>query len=184
MYEKSIELIASFPASLFNTAGIQSLFFNLCRHLDVENSVTKYIASFDSMSSKLTGRDLLGAQELASDYFFQKQQYGEATTRLQSLLSSTSLPSSSRMEVVCKLVLSAIYASPEEAIRLAQQLPDVDIVENVDMAELEEMLRRRDYLKKATTPAAVGLSPPTTPQVEMEVEEEVTNVVTSIRKIV
>lgn len=185
LYEKCIQLILSFPSSLFNTVAIQSLFFNLCKQLDTEKAVSSYLQSFDSMTQRLTGHDLQSAQELASDYFFEKQQYAESTSRLQTILSNTSLPSSSRMELVCKLVLSAVYSSPEEAIRLAQQLPDVDIVENADMNELEEMLRRRDFLKKATTPAAAALSNPTTPQAEMEVEEAPVNtVVTNIRKIV
>lgn len=153
--------------------------------MDTEKAISSYLQSFDSLTQKLTGQDLISAQELASDYFFEKQQYAESTSRLQSILSSTSLPSSSRMELICKLVLSAVYSSPEEAIRLAEQLPDVDIVENADMNELEEMLRRRDFLKKAATPAAAALSNPTTPQVEMEVEEEPANtVVTNLRKIV
>lgn len=185
MYEKAIELMTSFPSTLFNTVSIQSLFFNLCKHLDAEKSISEYIKSFDSMTSNLSGQDLIGAQELASDYFFEKQQYDEASSRLQSILSSNTLSSSSRMEVICKFILSAVYSAPQEAIRLAEQLPDVDIVENVDMNELEEMLRRRDYLKKATTPAAAALTPPTTPKMDMEVEEEASvNAVTNIRKIV
>ena len=132
---------------MFNTAGIQSLFFNLCKHLDAEQSISSYLKSFDSLTSKLSGQELFGAQELASDYFFEKKQYDEASSRLQSLLSSNSMSSLSRMEIMSKLVLSTVFSSPKEAIRMAQQLPDVDIVENVDMNELEEMLRRRDYLK-------------------------------------
>ena len=31
LYEKCIQLILSFPSSLFNTVAIQSLFFNLCK---------------------------------------------------------------------------------------------------------------------------------------------------------
>ena len=143
----------------------------------------------------MTTQDSTNAQELASDYFFERHCYSEATSRLQSLLASNSLPSNQRMEVVCKLVLSCIHSSPAEAIHLAQQLPDVDIVENVDMNELEEMLKRRDFLKKvsASAPASAasaavsGLTPVTTPREnEMEVEEEgaTSNVVINIRKIV
>ena len=183
--------MTSFPSSLFNTKGIQSLFFNLCRHVDEEKQVAKFINLFDSM----TVNDNTSAQELASDYFFERHCYSEATTRLQSLLASNSLTSNRRMEVICKLVLSCIHSSPSEAIHLAQQLPDVDIVDNVDMNELEEMLKRRDFLKKtsstatatAASAAVANLSPTTTPreaEMEEEGEPEASNVVLNIRKIV
>ena len=76
-----------------------------------------------------------------------------AATQLRSLLEHPTLDAQSRIEIISRLVLAASHSAPEEAIRLSVQLPEVGILENVDMDKLEEMLCRRDYLKHTTTPS-------------------------------
>ena len=73
-----------------------------------------------------------------------------------------------------RLVLATSHSNQEEAIRLAAQLPEVGIVENVDMNELEELLHRREYLKHTTPPATTS----------MEVEEVPATSVESVKKMV
>ena len=64
------------------------------------------------------------------------------------------------------------------------------VIQDMDMNELEDMLKRRDFLKRAgpteaVTEAAAALSHPTTPQAEMEVEEtHPTGVLENVRKLV
>ena len=115
--------------------------------------------------------------QATAKYFFDTHQYDLAATQLRSLLEHPTLDAQSRIEIISRLVLAAAHSAPEEAIRLSVQLPEVGIIENVDMDKLEEMLCRRDYLKHATTPSTQGDSMETE---SMEPEMDIGNV----RKIV
>ena len=125
-----------------------------------------------------------------AEYFFEAQQFELATDHLHHLLEHSLLDATQRVELTSRLTLAAAHSNKAEAIRLGSQLPEVGIVEDVDMDELEDMLRRRDFLKRSgTTPAAAAaLSQPTSPA-PMEVEEvgeqsQVEAVVENARKMV
>ena len=126
----------------------------------------------------------VSAQQATASYFFKSQQYDLAVKSLHSLLERSSLEPTQRINLTAQLVLAAAHTDKAEAIRLGAQLPEVGIVEDVDMGELEDMLRRRDFLKHSSTaPAVAALSQPTTP-VAMEEEPVVESVVDNVRKLV
>ena len=116
--------------------------------------------------------------QATAKYFFDTQQYDLAATQLRSLLEHPTLDAQSRIEIISRLVLAASHSAPEEAIHLSAQLPEVGILENLDMDKLEEMLCRRDYLKHTT-------ATPSTPENAMETENvEPAMDIGNVRKIV
>ena len=127
--------------------------------------------------------------QATAEFFFEMHQYDLAADRLRSLLTS-SLDPEQRVAVVAQYVIATSHFSLEEASRFAEELPEVPVIQDMDMNELEDMLKRRDFLKRAgpteaVTEAAAALSHPTTPQAEMEVEEtHPTGVLENVRKLV
>ena len=127
--------------------------------------------------------------QATAEFFFEMHQYDLAADRLRSLLTS-SLDPEQRLTVVAQYVIATSHFSLEEASRFAEELPEVPVIQDMDMNELEDMLKRRDFLKRAGpteagTEAAAALSHPTTPQAEMEVEEtHPTGVLENVRKLV
>lgn len=101
-------------------------------------------------------RRRFAAQQATASYFFKSQQYDLAVKSLHSLLERSSLEPTQRINLTAQLVLAAAHTDKAEAIRLGAQLPEVGIVEDVDMGELEDMLRRRDFLKHSSTAPGSG----------------------------
>lgn len=91
-----------------------------------------------------------------------------------------------RILLTSRLILATAHTDKAEAIRLGSHLPEVGVVKDVDVDELEDMLRRRDFLKRSNpTPAAMALSQPTTPEPMMEEEPtQVEGIVENVRKLV
>ena len=167
---------AALPPHLLHTKALQSLFFALCQHVQDTKLVDAAAAENEETAAS--------AQQATASYFFKSQQYDLAVKSLHSLLERSSLEPTQRINLTAQLVLAAAHTDKAEAIRLGAQLPEVGIVEDVDMGELEDMLRRRDFLKHSSTaPAVAALSQPTTP-VAMEEEPVVESVVDNVRKLV
>lgn len=127
-----------------------------------------------SPAASLSEAQQVDVIQATATYFFDSHQYDLASAQLRSLLEHPILDAQHRIEVVSRLVLATSHSNQEEAIRLAAQLPEVGIVENVDMNELEELLHRREYLKHTTQPATTS----------MEVEEVPATSVESVKKMV
>lgn len=188
-FPAALEACAALPPALLHTPALQSLFFVLCQHVQDSSLVDRMVKQIETPAN-LPEDSQVSLQRALAEYFFEAQQFELAADHLHSLLERASLEASQRIELTSRLALAAAHTNKAEAIRLGNQLPEVGIVEDVDMEELEDMLRRRDFLKRSnTTPAAVAaLTPPSSP-VPMEVEEEevqphVEAVVENVRKLV
>lgn len=174
---------AALPPHLLHTKALQSLFFALCQHVQDTKLVDQLLEQVDAAAAQ-NEETAVSAQQATASYFFKSQQYDLAVKSLHSLLERSSLEPTQRINLTAQLVLAAAHTDKAEAIRLGAQLPEVGIVEDVDMGELEDMLRRRDFLKHSSTaPAVAALSQPTTP-VAMEEEPVVESVVDNVRKLV
>lgn len=174
---------AALPPHLLHTKALQSLFFALCQHVQDTKLVDQLLEQVDAAAAE-NEETAVSAQQATASYFFKSQQYDLAVKSLHSLLERSSLEPTQRINLTAQLVLAAAHTDKMEAIRLGAQLPEVGIVEDVDMGELEDMLRRRDFLKHSSTaPAVAALSQPTTP-VAMEEEPVVESVVDNVRKLV
>ena len=188
-FPAALEACAALPSVLLHTPALQSLFFVLCQHVQDSALVDRLLKQFQEPADLPADRQVSLHRALA-EYFFEAQQFELATDHLHHLLEQASLDAAQRVELTSRLTLATAHSNKAEAIRLGNQLPEVGIVEDVDMDELEDMLRRRDFLKRSgTTPAAAAaLSQPSSP-VPMEVEEtvgqpQVEAVVENARKMV
>ena len=85
--------------------------------------------------------------QATAEFFFEMHQYDLAADRLRSLLTS-SLDPEQRLTVVAQYVIATSHFSLEEASRFAEELPEVPVIQDMDMNELEDMLKRRDFLKR------------------------------------
>lgn len=191
-YEKALQVLSNLPLRLIQTKGVQSLFYAVCRNLQNQKIVERWLSCAPlthSLIPKMEQSPTSDTLQATAEFFFEMHQYDLAADRLRSLLTS-SLDPEQRLTVVAQYVIATSHFSLEEASRFAEELPEVPVIQDMDMNELEDMLKRRDFLKRAgpteaVAEAAAALSHPTTPQAEMEVEEaHPTGVLENVRKLV
>ena len=184
-YSEALQACSSLPSHLLHTPALQSLFFALCQHVHDTALVDKLVDKLESSADE-TEEVMMSTKQATAAYFFESQQYDLASKYLQSLLESPSLDPTQRILLTSRLILATAHTDKAEAIRLGSHLPEVGVVKDVDVDELEDMLRRRDFLKRSNpTPAAMALSQPTTPEPMMEEEPtQVEGIVENVRKLV
>ena len=184
-FSEALQACVSLPGNLLHTPALQSLFFALCQHVQDTTLVDKLIDQLES-AGDVTEEVGMSTKQATATYFFESQQYELAAKHLQALLEYPSLDSTQRIILTSRLVLATAHTDKAAAIRLGSHLPDVAVVKDMDIDELEDMLRRRDFLKRSNpTPAAMALSQPTTPEPMMEEESvQVEDVVENVRKLV
>ena len=183
-YVEALQACSSLPSHFLYTPALQSLFFALCQHVHDTALVDRLVEKFESSAE--TEEVKMSVKQATATYFFESKQYDLATRHLHSLLESPSLDPTQRILLTSRLILATAHTDKAEAIRLGSHLPDVGVVKDIDIDELEDMLRRRDFLKRPNpSPAAMALSQPTTPEPMMEEEQtQVEGVVENARKLV
>lgn len=189
--------MAALPPRLVQKKGVQSLFYAVCRNLQDQRVVDRCRCAVPltrSLIPRMEQNATADTLQATAEFFFESHQYELAADRLRSLLAS-SLDAEQRRVITARYVLAASHLSAEESVRCAAELPEVPVIQDMDMNELEDMLKRRDFLKRSAQPeaaqasqaaqAADALSHPSTPQVEMEVEVEApSGVLENVRKLV
>lgn len=194
-------MLAALPPRLVQKKGVQSLFYAVCRNLQDQRVVDRCRRAARltrSLIPRMEQNATADTLQATAEYFFESHQYELAAGRLRSLLASALDPEQRRV-ITARYVLAASHLSAEESARCAAELPEVPVIQDMDMNELEEMLKRRDFLKRSAAPdaqpaaqgvqaaqtaqAADALSHPSTPLAEMEVEEA-SGMLENVRKLV
>lgn len=197
-------MLAALPSRLVQKKGVQSLFYAVCRNLQDQRVVDRCRRAAHltrSLIPRMEQNATADTLQATAEYFFESHQYELAADRLRSLLASALNPEQRRV-ITARYVLAASHLSAEESARCAAELPEVPVIQDMNMNELEEMLKRRDFLKRSAASdaqtsqtaqsaaqaaqavqAADALSHPSTPVAEMEVEEA-SGMLENVRKLV
>lgn len=151
-------MLAALPSRLVQKKGVQSLFYAVCRNLQDQRVVDRCRRAARltrSLIPRMEQNATADTLQATAEYFFESHQYELAADRLRSLLASALDPEQRRV-ITARYVLAASHLSAEESARCAAELPEVPVIQDMDMNELEEML------KLAATSSSAA--PPPTPR--------------------